>query len=136
MRVRVRRRGERWAIQKQIRIEEMTLPPSRELPATHGRPLSGAWCELTDDAGEVLYRVLLPHPLDGSVEVPAEGGGLQRVDVERDEDVFDVLVPDDPRARSLLVYVVEPRSGDAAATVTRSQTPLARLQLKRRTGRG
>lgn len=135
LRIRVRRRGERWSIEKLTRIEEMTLPPSRELPATRGRPISGAWCELTDDAGEVLFRTMLPHPPDGGVEVPAEEGGLHRVDAERHEEVFDVLVPDSTRARTLLVFVADPRAGDATITVARSQSPVAQLKLQRRTGR-
>jgi hypothetical protein len=130
LRIRVRRRGQRWSIEKVTHVEAMTLPPSRRLPASGGRPLSGAWCELADGAGEVLYRTALPHPPGGGVEVPAEEGGLHRVDAEREEDVFDVLVPDDGRARDLLVYVADPRANDTTATVARSQTPVARMSLQ------
>ena len=119
-------------MQKQTRINEMTIPPSYELPDSRGRALTGAWCEVTDEAGALIYRKLLPHVPGGSVEVPAEGGGLQRAGEYRDEDEFDVLVPDVDGLRRINVYVADPRSGDVAVTLARSRTPVASLPLRRR----
>ncbi|MFC7549380.1 hypothetical protein [Plantactinospora sp. GCM10030261] len=130
LRIRVRRRHDEWSIEKQTRVAAMTLPPSRPLPATGGRPYSGAWCELVDASGEVLHRTPLPLAPDGGMEVVAEGGGVHRVVAEHAENVFHVLVPDDARARDLLVFVSEPRAGDTTAGVARSRTPVARLGLR------
>jgi hypothetical protein len=131
VRLRLRRRGDRWSVEKQTRIDEMTIPPSYELPDSRGRALTGAWCEVTDEAGAVIYRKLFPHPPGGSVEVPAEGGGLQRAGEYRDEDEFDVVVPDVDTLHMINVYVADPRSGDVAATLARSRTPVASLRLRR-----
>jgi hypothetical protein len=135
VRIRLRRQGERWTVEKQIRIDEMTIPPSYELPAAAGRAHTGAWCEVTDEAGEVIYRKLLPHVPGGSVEVPAVEGGLNRPGEYLEEDEFDVVVPDVPLLHTVNVFVADPGTADVAATVERARTPVASLRL-RRTGRG
>ena len=131
VRIRLRRRGERWTVVKQLRIDAMTIPLSYQLPATRGRAHTGAWVEVADEAGEVIYRKLLPHPPGGSVEVPADEGGLHRAGEYREEDEFDVVVPDVPSLHTVNVYVADPRSGDVAATVERDRTPVASLRLRR-----
>jgi hypothetical protein len=136
LRIRVRRRYDEWSIEKQTRVEAMTLAPSRRLPATGGRALLGAWYELVDRSGDVLYRGVLPHPPDGGMEVLAEGGGLQKVDAGSTENVFDVLVPDHAEGHDVLLYVTDPRAFETAATVVRSRTPVARLALRGNEDRG
>jgi hypothetical protein len=126
----VRRRGERWTIDKQTRIEAMTLPASAELPEGGGRPVAGFWYEVVDEDGRALYRRVLRNPTEQAVEVPAADGGLQRVDVDRPEVVFDVLVPDLPEVRDLAFYDSEPRAGDTQATIARASQPVARIPLK------
>jgi hypothetical protein len=109
----------------------MTIAPSYPLPATHGRALTGAWCEATDSSGAVIYRKLLPHVADGSVEVPGESGGLQRADVDPGDDELDVVIPDVPSLHTLNVYLAGPRSGDVVATPAQARTPVASLRLRR-----
>jgi hypothetical protein len=136
LRMRVRRRGNRWTIDKQTRIDEMTLPRSSELPHGGGRPLAGFWYELTDADGSTLFRRVQPNPTGPSVEVPGPQGGLHRVDIERPEVVFDVLIPDLPEAAELRFFESEPRADDTAATIARSMEPVARIPLRRRQRRG
>ena len=131
-RVRVRRRGEQWTIEGETRVEEMTLPRSNELPAGRGRPLAGFWYEARDGRGRTLFRRVTRNPTEQAVEVPAEAGGLQRVEMSRPEVVFDVLIPDLPEAAELCFFESDPRAGDATATLARSLTPVARLPLRRR----
>lgn len=131
VRLRLRRRGERWTVEKQIRIDEMTIPSSYELPAAGGRARTGAWCEATDEAGELIYRKLLGHVPGGSVEVPAEGGGLHRAGEYLEDEVVDVVVPDVPSLHTVNVFVADPDGADVAATVERSRTPVASLRVRR-----
>jgi hypothetical protein len=131
-RVRVRRRGEQWTIEGETRVEEMTLPPSNELPPGRGRPLAGFWYEARDGRGRTLFRRVTRNPAEQAVEVPAADGGLQRVEMARPEVVFDVLIPDLAAAAELCFFESDPRAGDAMATLARSLTPVARLPLRPR----
>jgi hypothetical protein len=130
VRLRLRRRGDRWSVEKQIRIAEMTIPPSYRFAGTGGRARGGAWYELTDAAGEVLYRRMFPHAPGEGVEVPSGGGGLQRAGGHREVEEYDVIVPDVADMHRLNVYVVDP-AGDASTAMERSRTPVASLQLRR-----
>jgi hypothetical protein len=109
----------------------MTISPSYRLPETHGRALTGAWCEATDSSGTVIYRTLLPHLAGGSVEVQGEDGSLYREETAHDEDELEVVVPDVPALHTLNVYVADPRAGDVVATAARARTPVASLRLRR-----
>jgi hypothetical protein len=131
LRVRVRRSGDRWTIEKQQRIESMTLPRSAELPETQGRPMSGFWYEASTADGRTLYRRVLRNPTEQAVEVPAEDGRLQRVDMRRPEVVFDVLIPDVPEGVELRFFESDPKAGDTRATIERARQPVARLLLRR-----
>ena len=101
LRVRVRRRGDKWTIEKQTRIPSMTLPRASELPETGGRALAGFWYEATDAAGRALYRRVIRDPTEQSVEVPGAGGGFARADADRPEVIFDVLIPELPEVTQL-----------------------------------
>jgi len=130
VRLRLRRQGDQWSVEKQIRVAEMTIPASHRFTGAGGRAHGGAWCELADASGDVLYRRMLPHAPGDGVEVPAEGGGLQRVDVHREVEEYDVVVPDVAERHSLNIYVVD-AAGDASSTLERSRTPVASLRLRR-----
>lgn len=132
LRIRIRRSGDQWTIEKQRRIESMILPRSAELPESQGRPLSGFWYEATTADGRTLYRRVLRNPTEQAVEVPAEDGRLQRVDMRRPDVVFDVLIPDVPEGVELRFFESEPRAGDTRATIERARQPVARLPLRRR----
>jgi len=129
LRVRIRRRGDTWTILKQTRIPDMTLPAADELPETGGRALHGFWFEVRSARDEVLFRRVLRNPTEQAVEVPSAAGGLERVDVDRPEVVFDVLIPEHPERSEIHFFENEPRTGSPGTSLSRSRIPIARLSL-------
>src|SRR5262249_29345228 len=101
-----------------------------QFPDAGGRAHGGAWYELTDAGGEVLYRRMLPHAPGEGAEVPAEGGGLQRTVGDRGVEGLDVIVPGVSGRHRLDVYVAV-AAGAACAARERSRTRVASLQLRR-----
>jgi hypothetical protein len=98
-------------IAQDVRVPSMTLPHAVELPADRGKGLAGFWVEVRDSKGEVLYRIGLPDPFEGGMELFDEGGGMRRVDAAAHEAAVEVLIPDLPAAAGLHVFSSNP-SGD------------------------
>jgi hypothetical protein len=73
----------------------MVAPPGEQHRLEAGMH-GGAWVELRDRAGAVLYQRALGLRLDFAREAPAEpgSGGMHWVSISRTPFVFDVLVPD------------------------------------------
>lgn len=77
---------------------ETLAPPShaRDVP----RATSGFWVELRDAKNNVLYRRVMPDPVQTDVEV-FDPEGLHRQEVEAPRGSFTVLVPDLPEAEQI-----------------------------------
>lgn len=79
---------------------DMICPPSvgeRPEAGRHG----GFWMELRDTNNRVLFHRILNNPLGDSVEVHSPDGKIQRVFGTVEENVFDVLLPDDSKAKTI-----------------------------------
>lgn len=79
---------------------DMLCPPSiGEQPQAgkHG----GFWIELRTTRGRVLFHRVLPSPLADSVEVHSPDGKIERIFGPSTQSVFEVLLPDDPDAKSI-----------------------------------
>ena len=63
----------------------------------------GYWMELRDTDGHVLFHRLLHAPLGNSVEVHSADGKIQRVFGAPTDTIFEVLVPDQPDAVSIVL---------------------------------
>jgi hypothetical protein len=80
----------------------MICPPSigeRPEVGKHG----GFWMELRDASDRVLFHRLLHSPLGDSVEVYSPDGKIRREFGAVTESEFEVLLPDDADARSIVL---------------------------------
>lgn len=83
----------------------MTTPPSHPLAANNE---VGFWLELRDAQNQPVYRRVMQSPIQTSVEVFSPDGQIVRRPVSEPRGVFQVIVPDHPRASSL-VFVGTPQ---------------------------
>ncbi len=81
---------------------DMICPPSVGEPPTAGRH-SGFWVELRDDAGDLAFFRPLHDPLGTSVDVHSPDGTIRRAFAAPADTVFEVLVPDDSGATTLVL---------------------------------
>jgi hypothetical protein len=100
---------------------DMICPPSfgeRPEAGKHG----GFWMELHDASDRVLFHRVLNTPLGDSVAVHSPDGKIQRVFGAVNENVFEVLLPDDSKAKTIAFMgeSLEP------ATVRKEQVAAAR----------
>ena len=87
-----------WRVEKEMRVERMTLRPHWD--PVGGRGLDAANCvELLDEEGKVLHRQCIKDPLDSSVEM-FEKDRIWREHSDR-EVVLDIMTPDLKRADRL-----------------------------------
>jgi hypothetical protein len=93
---------------------DMICPPSVGERPEAGRHC-GFWMQLQDAHGRVLFHRLLHAPLGHSVEVHSPDGKIQRVFGAPADTVFEVLVPDDPDAVSIVMMgeVLDAKTGRA-----------------------
>ena len=110
---------------------DMICPPTVGQTPEVGRH-AGFWMELQDDATTPLFHRPLNEPMANSVEVHSPDGKIERVFGPPQDGLFEVLVPDDPRAHDL-VLMGRPVStadktleADADAGITRE---LARFEI-------
>jgi hypothetical protein len=87
-------------LQLQSRIHVNAMVP----PGEPGGDL-GFWVELRDASDNPLFRRVLQNPLtvDREVFSPGATNSVARVPGARTEDVFSILVPDDPAAASVVL---------------------------------
>lgn len=81
---------------------DMICPPSvgeRPEAGVHG----GFWMELRDANDRVLFHRLLHSPLGDSVEVHSPDGKIRREFGDVKESIFEVLLPDDANAKSIVL---------------------------------
>jgi hypothetical protein len=115
-----------------IRLEshervDMICPPSigeRPEPGRHG----GFWMELHDAHDRVLFHRILETPLGDSVEVHSPDGKIERVFGAVREHVFEVLLPDDSRAKTI-VFIGESLEPVTARKEQRPARELARFNI-------
>lgn len=81
---------------------DMICPPSVGEPPDPRRH-GGFWLELRDDLGELAFFRPLQDPLATSVDVHSPDGTIRREFAAPQDTVFEVLVPDDPRATTLVL---------------------------------
>ncbi|CAG0958363.1 hypothetical protein [Geobacter sp.] len=81
---------------------DMIPPPSigeRPEAGKHG----GFWIELRDAGNRALFHRVLDNPLGNSVEVHSPDGKIERRFGEVTEGIFEVLLPDEDDARSVVL---------------------------------
>jgi hypothetical protein len=108
---------------------ETLAPASHALDAP--RATSGFWVELRDAKKNVLYRRVMPNPVQSDVEI-FDPEGLHRHAVEEPKGVFTVLVPDIPDAEEIAFVSSPPdpaKRQNAAREV--AAMPLRRRRRKR-----
>lgn len=77
---------------------DMICPPSvGEHP--EAEKYGGFWMELRDANDQVLFHRPLHYPLGNSVEVHSPSGKIRREFGDVKESIFEVLLPDNARAR-------------------------------------
>lgn len=94
----------------------MICPPSvGECP--EARKHSGFWMELRDAKDSVIFHRLLHSPLADSVEEHSPDGKIRREFGDVKESMFEVLLPDDPIAKSIVLM------GESLYPVTARKKP-------------
>lgn len=79
----------------------MICPPSIGEPPKAGQN-GGFWIELRDARDHLLFHRVLNNPLGDSIEVYSPDGKIQRVFGDVKENVFDVLLPDEDKAKTIV----------------------------------
>ncbi len=88
-----------------LRFERLSMiaPPAVGDPPQAGKN-GGYWIELRDGNDRVLFHRVLHNPLRDSVEVHSPDGKIERVFGDPGKpSVFDVLLPDEGAATSIVV---------------------------------
>lgn len=119
---------------------DMICPPPVGEPPEAGRH-SGFWVELRDDAGELAFFRPLHDPLATSVDVHSPDGTIRREFAPPQDAVFEVLVPDEPAATTLVLmgdYTPPPAKGRRRRTadVAPRSREMARFDLGAEGGSG
>jgi hypothetical protein len=78
----------------------MTAPPSHDLAS--GDEV-GFWYELRDASNNPVYRRVVQNPMQGTVEVFSQDGGIVRRPVQDPRGVFQVVVPEIADASNLVL---------------------------------
>lgn len=81
---------------------EMICPPTVGAHPEAGKN-SGFWMEVRDASDRVLFHRLLHAPLADYVEVYSPDGTIRREFQPVKESVFEVILPDDDDARSIVL---------------------------------
>jgi hypothetical protein len=110
IRVRVQYMDGQWRAVKRVRVSEMTIPASQELPKIRAhRQLAGFWFEAADAQGRVIYRHGLRSPVPG-VEIFEEGGRISRASAEIEGYTVELLVPDLPQVKDVRLFFEGPEA--------------------------
>jgi hypothetical protein len=78
----------------------------------------GFWVELRDASDKPVFRRVLNNPItvDREVFSPSETHSVARVPGARTENVFSILVPDDPAATSVVLVSSHHQGSSSLAT--------------------
>lgn len=106
---------------------DMLAPPTDALEGYEDH--QGFWVEVRDPDGRTLHRRVMADPMEPAVEVFSAGpdASLRRVQVERPQGTFTVVVPDLESADHL-AFVGTPE-GDEGLRAESAATELARFPL-------
>lgn len=80
---------------------DMICPPSVGEQPVAGR-YGGFWVELHDESGAITFFRVLHDPMRSSVEIHSPDGNIRREFGGAEDTIFEVLVPDDPAASTLV----------------------------------
>lgn len=102
------------------------LPRTTALPAGAAET-AGAWYEVQDASGKVLYRRFMSSAASLRVETPDGDipGAIRRSDVAVSETYFSILVPTHPAPRTLVFF-----DGDRLGKRLAPSTEVGRLELE------
>ena len=118
---------------KKERLEMITPPQAGERPEAgkHG----GFWIELQDAKKRVLAHRVIAATLLNSVEVHSPDGSIERTFGELRDGIFEVLLPDDSKAKTA-VLMGDPLEKDQriAKPETVASGEIARFELSERKG--
>ena len=106
----------------------MISPPSigeRPEAGKHG----GFWFELRDAGDRVLFHRVIHNPLGNSVEVHSPDGKIERQFGEATEGIFEVLLPDEDDAKSVVLMGNPPVPAKGKATRPEASGELARFEI-------
>ncbi len=81
---------------------DMICPPSvgeRPQAGING----GFWIELRDSKDNVIFHRVLNNPLGDSIEVHSQDGNIKRIFGDVKENVFDVLLPDINKSKTIVL---------------------------------
>jgi hypothetical protein len=114
------------------RLDMITPPSIGERP--EAGTSSGFWMELRDSGGKVLSHRVINAPLGDSVEVHTPDGTIKRVTGPASDRTFEVLLPDQDAASTVVLMGHEPRA--AADATLRAETvkgsgELARFEISK-----
>ncbi len=107
----------------------MICPPAVGEPPEAGRH-GGFWMELRGGAGELTFFRSVPDPTRSSVEIHSPDGVIRREFGPPEDTTFEVLVPDDPDATTL-VLMGEAEMPPTRAGRRRAQAPVGAQELAR-----
>lgn len=114
------------AVGKQ-RVSTLAPPDESDLLADDA---AGYWVEVRDADGRTLHRHVIANPLVDQMEVFSASEPLHHVDAPSTTGVFQVIVPDDPAGREVIVHgrpatseVHDRAPRQLAKTVLREQEP-------------
>lgn len=125
-------RGGKLSIAKRMLLPEKTVPPHQELPnLPEGLDLRGFWFEVATQNGEVLYRRFMENPLEPSAEVFDKNGQITRVDIVKEQIMFDLLIPDLPESAELHLYCNPSPISRGRPTREAARKPFTTIDLKK-----
>ena len=95
----------KWSIERESRIEKMTLMRSDDLPAAGKRGIGGFWWEVVDKEGGLIHRRISgANPFTAGHEVISRDGGLMQTGAPGEDVLFDIAFPDLPEVAALHFY--------------------------------
>jgi hypothetical protein len=103
---------------------DVTRPPGVSHAIPRGQ--AGFWIEVRDSRGRVLYQQVLRNPIRYEIELPGprETKRGSWFKIEHPRGAFDLLVPDLPEGRTLVLF------GSAPGARAKAATELARFSLE------
>ena len=109
---------------------DMICPPSVGERPEAGQH-SGFWVELRNDRDEPTFFRVLHNPIRSSVEVHSPDGKIRREFGPPEDSTFEVLVPNDPQAKTLVLMGEYQDPRDAKARKGKAPAPSGAQEMAR-----